>query len=93
MQGQFVDSMGGRSSAKTDDMTIAGFPVRIVDLDGTYLDPGAKGGTNEQIFYAMHAAIFDLGESRIVIKMWGPLDTVNLNTRAFDSMIDETTQQ
>lgn len=93
MQGQFVDTMGGRSRAKTDDKSIAGFPVQIVDLDGTYLDPGAKGGTNEQIFYAMHAAIFDLGESRIVIKMWGPQDTVNLNTRAFDSMIDETNQQ
>tara|TARA_R110000868_G_scaffold241497_1_gene496104 strand:+ start:81899 stop:82732 length:834 start_codon:yes stop_codon:yes gene_type:complete len=93
MQGQFVDSMGGRTRAKTEDKTIAGYPVQIVDLDGTYIDPGAKGGSNEQIFYAMHAAIFDLGESRIVIKMWGPQDTVNLSTRAFDSMIDETTQK
>jgi hypothetical protein len=93
MQGQFVDSMGGRTRAKTVDKTIAGYPVQIVDLDGTYIDPGAKGGSNEQIFYAMHAAIFDLGDSRILIQMWGPQDTVNQSTRLFDSMIDQTTKQ
>ncbi len=93
MQGQIVDPMGGRSRAKTNDKTIAGFAVQIVDLDGTYLDPGAKGGTNEQIFYAMHAAIFDLGEVRILIKMWGPQDTVNQSMRIFDAMIENTVTQ
>lgn len=93
MQSQIIDPMGGRSKAQTSDKTIAGHTVKIVDLEGTYLDPGSKGGTKEQIFYAMHAAIFDLGETRILIKMWGPQDTVEQSQRLFDSMINETTKQ
>ena len=93
MQREIIDPMGGRSRAKTTDKTIAGYAVQIVDLEGTYLDPGAKGGTNEQIFYAMRAAIFDLGETRILIKMWGPVDAVNQNTRLFDAMIENTVTQ
>jgi len=93
MQGEIIDPSGGRSRARTTDKTVAGYPVQIVDLEGTYLDPGAKGGTNEQIFYAMHAAIFDLGDSRILIKMWGPQDTVNLSAKLFDTMVSETTEE
>jgi hypothetical protein len=93
MQDQIIDPMGGRSRAKTSEKTIQGKPVTVVELEGTYLDPGAKGGTNEQIFYAIHAAIFDLGDSRILIKMWGPQDTVNQSTILFDKMINETTTE
>jgi len=93
MEGQIIDPMGGRSRARTADKTIAGHTVRIVDLEGTYLDPGSKGSTKEQIFYAMHAAIFDLGDSRILIKMWGPQDTVNQSAQLFDAMITNTSEQ
>lgn len=93
MQGQMIDPMGGRAKAQTSKKTVQGYEVEMVELEGTYLDPGSKGGTKEQIFYAMHAAIFDLGDSRILIKMWGPQDTVNQSTRLFDKMIDETSKQ
>ncbi len=93
LQGQIIDPMGGRSKAQTSTKTIQGYEVEIVELEGTYLDPGSKGGTKEQIFYAMHAAIFDLGDSRILIKMWGPQDTVNQSTNLFDKMIDQTSKQ
>lgn len=93
MQTQVVDPMGGRSRAQTQDKTIAGYSAQFVDLEGTFLDPGSKGGTKEQIFYAMHAVIFDMGDSRILIKMWGPQDTVNQSMQLFDTMINETYQQ
>jgi hypothetical protein len=93
MQEQIIDPMGGRSRAKTSQKTIQDKSVTIVDLTGTYLDPGAKGGTNEQIFYAIHAAIFDLGDSRVLIKMWGPEDTVNQSKVLFDKMINETSAE
>lgn len=93
MQDQIIDPMGGRSRAQTSEKTILDTQVTMVDLEGTYLDPGAKGGTNEQIFYAIHAAIFDLGDSRIVIKMWGPQDTVDQSMILFDKMINETTAE
>ncbi len=93
MQAQIIDPMGGRSRATTTNKSIAGHQVQFVDLEGTYLDPGSKGGTKEQIFYAMHAAIFDLGDARILIKMWGPQDTVNQSVRMFDTMINETSEQ
>lgn len=93
MQEQIIDPMGGRSRARTSEKTVLGKSVTMVDLTGTYLDPGAKGGTNEQIFYAIHAAIFDLGDSRVLIKMWGPEDTVNLSKVLFDKMINETSAE
>ncbi len=93
MQGQIIDPMGGRSKATTADKTVAGYSVQIVDLAGTYLDPGSKGSTREQIFYAIHAVIFDLGDSRIVIKMWGPEDTVKRSVPAFDAMIEQTAKK
>jgi|GEM_PF-1502780 len=93
MQGQIISATGGRSRARITNKAVDEHDVQIIDLDGTYLDPGAKGGTKEQIFYAIHAAIFDLGDSRIVIKMWGPQDTVNQSVQLFDAMINETSKQ
>lgn len=90
MQGQIIDPMGGRADVRTTNKVINDHQVTMVDLSGTFLDPGSKGSTKEQIFYAMHAAIFDLGDQRIVIKMWGPQDTVERSTDEFDRMIDET---
>jgi len=93
MERQIIDPMGGRSRAQTSKKTIRGKEVQVIDLEGTYLDPGSKGSTREQIFYAIHAVIFDMGDSRILIKMWGPQDTVNQSTRLFDKMIDQTGEQ
>lgn len=93
MQGQIISSTGGRSRATTSTQTVQGYQVQIVELDGTYLDPGAKGGTNEQVFYAIHAAIFDMGDHRLLVKMWGPQDTVDQSVQLFDRMIENTTQQ
>ncbi|MBL4808979.1 MAG: hypothetical protein JKY43_02845 [Phycisphaerales bacterium] len=93
MQGQIISATGGRSRARTTNKTIGEHSVQFVDLDGTYIDPGSKGGAKEQIFYAIHAVIFDLGDSRILIKMWGPQDTVNQNKPIFDAMIDNTSTQ
>ncbi len=93
LQGQIISATGGRSRARITNKTIGEHSVQFVDLDGTYLDPGSKGGTKEQIFYAIHAAIFDLGDSRILIKMWGPQDTVNQSGPLFDAMIDNTSTQ
>lgn len=93
LEGRMVDPSGGRAGARTRRTTVLGNPVTIVDLEGTYLDPGAKGGRNERIFYAMHAAVFDLGDERVLITMWGPEDTVGLATPAFDAMIERTTQR
>lgn len=93
MQGQMISPTGGRARATTTDQTTQGYEVQIVELEGTYLDAGAKGGTNEQIFYAIHAAVFDLGDHRILIKLWGPQDTVNQSTRLFDAMLSETSKE
>ena len=87
MEAEIVDPMGGRSRARTSNETILGHLVTMVELSGTYLDPGAKGSANERIFYAMRAAIFDLGDERVLVKMWGPEATVDRASREFESMI------
>lgn len=87
LEAEIVDPMGGRSRARTTNETILGHPVTFAELTGTYLDPGSKGSANERVFYAMRAAIYDLGEERVLVKMWGPESTIERAARDFETMI------
>ena len=87
LEAEIVDPMGGRSRARTTNETILGHPVTFAELTGTYLDPGSKGSANERVFYAMRAAIYDLGDERVLVKMWGPESTIERAARDFETMI------
>lgn len=93
LEGRMIGSMGGRAGAETDETTILGRRVTRVSIDGTYIDPGAKGGRNEKPFFSLRAAVFDLGEERILVTMWGPEDTVGRAVPAFDRMIAQTSER
>lgn len=82
-----VTPMGGRISPRTESFELLGRPVRTLALEGTFIDPSAKGSTNEKPFYAVRAAVIDLGEQRVLIVFWGPEGTVTQNEGKFEAMI------
>jgi hypothetical protein len=88
-----VAQTGGRVTPRTENIEVLGRPVRVVSLEGSLLDPSAKGGTGETPFQAIRAAIVDLGEARVLIVMWGPEDTVRNNEGQFESMVRNMTQR
>ena len=86
--GMMVSMTGGRVTPRAETQEILGRPVRTLALEGSLIDPSAKGGTGETPFQAVRAAIVDLGEARALIVMWGPEDTVRNNEGKFGSMIN-----
>lgn len=93
LQSMLVSDIGGRTNADTATKQILGHSVTILDLKGTYVDPSGKGGRNESPFYAIHAAIIELPDTRILIKMWGPEDTVAQSAGKFDTMIERMVKE
>lgn len=89
LESTITDTFGGRGSTRTTTKAVKGFKVTLFDLEGTYIDPGGKGGRNENPFYAIHAAVIELPTTTVLVKMWGPQDTVNQSKALFDKMIDD----
>ena len=86
---KYITDTFGSSDARTSTKTVRDFNVTMFDLEGTYIDPSGKGGRNESPFYAIHAALIELPTTKVLIRMWGPQDTVNQNKAKFDRMIEK----
>lgn len=86
---KYIISTFGSTDARTSTKTVRDFNVTMFDLEGTYIDPSGKGGRNESPFYAIHAALIELPTTKVLIRMWGPQDTVNQNKAKFDAMIEK----
>jgi hypothetical protein len=94
--GQFVQPDGKKSKekAKIDKKTIAGVPVHVVDVSGTYKDmpggPFARGKTIDRADYRMLGAIIAGGPSvgNYFIKFYGPQEIVKEHEKAFHKMVE-----
>ena len=86
---KYITDTFGSSGTSTSTKTIQGYNVTMFDLEGTYIDPSGKGGRNESPFYAIHAALIELPTTKVLIRMWGPQDTVNQNKGKFDGMLNK----
>lgn len=93
LQSMLVSDIGGRTDVDTTTKHVLGHTVTILDLKGTYVDPSGKGGRNESPFYAIHAAIIELPDTRILINMWGPENTVAQSSGKFDAMIERMVKE
>lgn len=89
LQSTITDTFSGRTTVKTSTKVVFGHNVTVFDLEGTYLDPGAKGTSNGNPFYAIHAVVIELPTTRVLIKLWGPQDTVSRSLGKFDAMIEK----
>lgn len=88
------DGKKTKDKPKIDKKTIAGVPVHIVDIAGTYKDtmggPFARGKTIDRANYRMLGAIIEGGPSvgNYFIKFYGPEEIVKDNGKAFQKMIE-----
>ncbi len=89
LESTITSTYSSRTSATLTKKTVMDFPVTILDLEGTYIDPGAKGTSNGSPFYAIHAVIIELPTTKVLIKLWGPAETVNQSKGKFDAMIEQ----
>ncbi len=89
LESVITDTFSGRTKAKITTKTVMDYQVTILDLSGTYVDPNAKSSSNGAPFYAIHAVIIELPTTKVLIKLWGPQDTVEQNIGKFDAMIEE----
>ncbi len=89
LESTITSTYSSRTKATITKKTVMDFPVTILDLEGTYIDPGAKGTSNGSPFYAIHAAVIELPTTKVLIKLWGPADTVKQSTGKFDAMIEK----
>lgn len=87
VSGMVVGMTGERVSPGVESFETGGRPVRMLSLNGSLLDPTAKGGTGEKLFSAVRAAIIDLGDTRVLIVLSGPEQTVANNEPKFANMI------
>lgn len=85
--GMLVDMIGSKITPKTETFEVDGRAVKLLSLEGAYIDPSAKGGGNEKPFYAVRGAVIDLGATRVLVVLWGPEDTVRANEGKFAAMI------
>ena len=88
LESSITDIFTGRSKARTSTKEVMGHTVTTMDLSGTYIDPSAKGSSNGSPFYMIHAVVVELPTTKVLIKLWGPEDTVKLNIAKFDQMIE-----
>lgn len=89
LESSITDTFSSRTKARTTTKVVRGFTVTIYDLKGTFIDPSAKGMTNGSPFYAIHAAVIELPTTNVLIKLFGPQDTVEQNIGKFDAMIEK----
>ncbi len=89
LESSITDTFSSRTKARTSTKVVRGFTVTIFDLKGTYIDPSAKGMTNGSPFYAIHAVVIELPTTKVLIKLFGPQDTVEQNIGKFDAMIEK----
>lgn len=82
-----VDLIGSKVTPKVKEFEAEGMAVKLLSLEGTFVDPSAKGGSNEKPFYAVRGAIIDMGSSRVMIVMLGPENTVMNNSGVFEAMV------
>ncbi|MEM9372726.1 MAG: hypothetical protein AAGA55_03705 [Planctomycetota bacterium] len=82
-----VDLIGSRVTPRVSSFDVGGLPVKLLSLEGTYIDPSGKGGGNEKPFYAVRGAIVDLGDERAVVVLVGPETTVTNHAERFENMI------
>jgi hypothetical protein len=88
-----VTMTGGRISPRTQNFELLGRSVRTLSMEGTLIDPSAKGGSGETPYQAARAGIVDLGDIRVLVVMWGPEDTIRNNEGVFEAMLRTMRQE
>jgi hypothetical protein len=87
--GQVRDPKGQPVAATPQKRTVAGLPVTVVEMTGSY---AGMGGGEPQANYTLRAAIVEAPAGLIFIKMTGPAEQMSANAPAFNAMVDGLTK-
>lgn len=91
-KGQFKAPAEGEVKAERKDLEIAGQPVHIVDIKGTYMDkpgPFVPGPGTERPDYRMLGAIITTKDAgQYFVKLYGPAKTIGAAEPSFKKMIE-----
>ncbi len=92
--GQFEQPDGSPSKdrARVSKRTVAGMPVTLVDVNGTYnegsMNPMMPHGAEPRPGYRMLAAIVETPQGPYFFKLTGPMHTVERWEQSFDRFVD-----
>jgi hypothetical protein len=83
--GQFKE----KPTPKQERRTVAGLSVTLVDVEGTYTNPGGgmMQSQGEKAGYRLLGAIVEAPEGNVFFKLTGPAATVSAAEAAFDGLI------
>jgi hypothetical protein len=83
--GQFKE----KPTAKRERRTAGGLDVTLVDIRGTYLNPGGRAmeSRGEKPDYRLLGAIVEAPGGQVFFKLTGPAATVAAAEAAFDSLL------
>lgn len=82
-----VKDQGSPVEPAIDEMTVAGFPVTVVELTGDYTEGTMMGAGTTYNDYTMVGAILETGPTKTFIKMTGPFSLVSDQRANFESML------
>jgi hypothetical protein len=87
--GQFQTADGApMTDAEVDDRTVAGLPVHVVDVTGTFASSMGMGAGEPQTDHRLIGAIVEAPDGPVFFKLLGPKDTVATAEDAFGALLE-----
>jgi hypothetical protein len=88
-QMQTADGKPSKGTAKTENMTVNGLKVTLLDVSGTYAgsDMGGSGATQSKPNYRMRAGVIETPRGAYFIKLVGPEKTVSRWDQSFQDFV------
>lgn len=77
-----------KDSAKTENMTVNGLKITLLDVSGTYMGGDMGGASGSKPDYRMRAGVIDTPGGAYFIKLVGPKKTVDHWEQAFQAFIN-----
>jgi hypothetical protein len=80
----------GQPGAKRDRRTVAGLTVHLVDIQGTYTNPGGgmMQSQGEKPGYRLLGAIVEAPQGNVFFKLTGPAATIQAAEAGFGALVD-----
>jgi len=86
---QTPDGKPAKDNAKTENTTVNGLKVTLLDVSGTYAgsDMGGSGTSQSKPNYRMRAGVIDTPKGAYFIKLVGPEKTVTRWDQSFQDFV------
>jgi hypothetical protein len=83
--GQVLDAKGQPASVDSKTLTVAGLPVTVVEMTGSFAGMGDAAPKPD---WTLRGGIVDTGQGLLFIKMTGPAANMKNSAQAFETLIN-----